>query len=177
MALRSYNGVLPDKLCDALIQLFDEDSKHHQRVENDARPNFTQLNLNEYHGKIVPTLLEYALDLIKLYKQDVPAAEYLPEPQFFEQFRIKKYNTGGKDRFDEHVDVTDYETAKRSLAMMFYLNSVPVGGQTLFPQHGKAFRPTAGYAIIFPPTWEYPHAGEAPISNPKYIMSTYLHYG
>ena len=61
--------------------------------------------------------------------------------------------------------------------MLFYLNSVPVGGQTTFPQHGETFRPTQGYVTVFPPTWEYPHTGESPISNTKYIMSTYLHYG
>jgi hypothetical protein len=29
---------------------------------------------------------------------------------------------------------------------------------------------------MFPPLWMFPHKGESPISNPKYIISTYLHY-
>ena len=175
--VRDYHGALPDELCDALIKLFDEDVQHHERVDNEARPTFTQLNLNQHHAKIVPTLSEYALDVLKRYKQDIPATEYLPPARFFEEFRIKKYNVGGKDRFDEHVDVSDYASAKRCLSMLFYLNSVPVGGQTVFPQQGLSFRATTGYAIVFPPTWEYQHSGQAPIGNPKYIMSTYLHYG
>ena len=174
--VRSYS-VLPDELCDALIELFDADKEHHQSVDNCGKPTFTQLNLNQHHAKIVPTLLQYTLDVIRHYQNDVLPAQYLPNSQFFEEFRIKRYKPGGKDRFDEHVDVADYETAKRCLAFLFYLNSVPVGGQTLFPHQGESFRPTKGYVTVFPPTWEYPHMGEVPISNTKYIMSTYLHYG
>ena len=174
--VRDYDGALPDELCDALIKLFDEDVQHHERVDNEARPTFTQLNLNQHHAKIVPTLSEYALDVLKRYKQDIPATEYLPPARFFEEFRIKKYCVGGKDRFDEHVDVIDHKSAKRCLAMLFYLNDVEEGGKTIFPYHHKEFTPVKGSVIIFPPTWEYPHLGEPPISNPKYIMSSYLHY-
>jgi len=169
--------VLPDDLCDALVQLFDNDVDHHERVDNKSKPTFTQLNLNEHHAKIVSTLVQYAIEVLDLYKGDEPAAKYLPPATKFEQFRIKKYNTGGTDRFDEHVDVANHASAKRCVAMLFYLNSVPVGGQTTFPLHGKTFRPTKGYVTVFPPTWEYPHTGHPPISNTKYIMSTYLHYG
>ena len=176
MAVRSYK-VLPATLCDSLVQLFENDAHNHEHVDNQAKPTFTQLNLNEHHAKIVPTLVEYALDTLRLYKNDVPSAQYLPPAKKFEQFRIKRYKTGGTDRFDEHVDVANYASARRCIAMLFYLNSVPVGGQTVFPFQGLTFRATEGYVTIFPPTWEYPHAGHAPISNSKYIMSTYLHYG
>ena len=169
--------ILPDDLCDALVELFENDVQHHERVDNQAKPTFTQLNLNEHHAKIVPTLVQYAIDVLGLYKGDVPAAKYLPSAKYFEQFRIKRYNVGGHERFDEHVDVANYATAKRCVAMLFYLNSVPAGGQTTFPFQGKVFRATQGYVTVFPPTWEYPHEGQAPISNTKYIMSTYLHYG
>ena len=174
--VRSYQ-ILPDDLCDALVELFENDVQHHERVDNQAKPTFTQLNLNEHHAKIVPTLVQYAIDVLDLYKGDVPAAKYLPSAKYFEQFRIKRYETGGDDRFDEHVDIPNYASAKRCVAMLFYLNSVPAGGQTTFPFQGKVFRATQGYVTVFPPTWEYPHEGQAPISNTKYIMSTYLHYG
>ena len=169
--------ILPDDLCDALVELFENDVQHHERVDNQAKPTFTQLNLNEHHAKIVPTLVQYAIDVLDLYKGDVPAAKFLPSAKYFEQFRIKRYETGGDDRFDEHVDIANYASAKRCVAMLFYLNSVPAGGQTTFPFQGKVFRATQGYVTVFPPTWEYPHEGQAPISNTKYIMSTYLHYG
>ena len=92
-----------------------------------------------------------------------------------EEFRIKRYNTSGDERFDEHVDVTDYDSSLRAVAFLFYLNDND--GNTLFPSHGLNIRPVSGRVIMFPPTWDYPHTGLPPKSNSKYIMSTYIHYG
>ena len=183
MKLRSPNSVmvrdyhaLPDDLCDALIKLFEHDVKNHERVENDSKPCFTQLNLNQHHGKIIPTLYQYFTEALDLYREEVSAAKYLPKVNFMEEFRIKRYEVGGVDRFDEHIDVSDFESARRYLAALFYLNDVEEGGHTVFPFQDKSVHPKKGHVIFFPPTWEYPHAGEPPVSNSKYIMSTYLHY-
>ena len=107
----------------------------------------------------------------------IKSSKYLNEVKYLEELRIKKYKNNRVDRFDEHVDVIDHKSAKRCLAMLFYLNGVEEGGKTIFPYQDKSFTPVKGSVIIFPPTWEYPHLGEPPISSPKYIMSTYLHYG
>ncbi len=176
MGLHSYD-IVPSKTCDSLIELYENDSQHHERVENESRPTFTQLNLNKYHGNVIPSLFQLFSKTLDVYKEDVPPAEYLPELQFIEEFRIKKYEVGGIDRFDTHVDVGDHMSAKRCLAMLFYLNDVDEGGHTVFPLLETSIQPKKGRVIVFPPTWEYPHSGEPPISNSKYIMSTYLHYG
>ena len=99
--------MLPDKLCDLLIELFDNDVQNHERIDNKGLPNFTQLNLNQHHSKIIPSLCEYFTDALKLYAKDVPTAKFLPHAKCLEEFRIKKYEIGVKDRFDEHVDITD----------------------------------------------------------------------
>ena len=174
-SLRQYS-VLPDKLCDLLIELFDNDVQNHERIDNKGLPNFTQLNLNQYHSKIIPSLCEYFTDALKLYAKDVPTAKFLPHAKCLEEFRIKKYEIGGKDRFDEHVDITDRESARRCLSMIFYLNNVEEGGHTVFQYQEISIKPVKGDVYIFYPGWEYPHYGEPPISNTKYIMSSYLHY-
>ena len=175
MDLHSYN-ILPTNLCDYLINLYESDKDNRERVDNESKPTFTQLNLNRYHRKIVSNLYNYFSLALDSYKKDVPSSKYLPDIKYIEEFRIKKYEVGGVDRFDEHVDVIDHKSAKRCLAMLFYLNDVDEGGKTIFPHHHKEFTPVKGSVIIFPPTWEYPHLGEPPVSNPKYIMSSYLHY-
>ena len=38
-------------------------------------------------------------------------------------------------------------------------------------------QPECGRVVVFPPTWEYPHSGLPPSDCPKYILSTYIHYG
>jgi len=175
MDLYSYN-ILPTNLCDYLIDVYESDAENHERVDNESKPTFTQLNLNKHHRKVVSNLFNYFSLALNSYKKDVPSSKYLPEVKYLEEFRIKKYKVGGVDRFDEHVDVIDHKSAKRCLAMLFYLNDVEEGGKTIFSYHHKEFTPVKGSVIIFPPTWEYPHLGEPPISGSKYIMSTYLHY-
>ena len=136
MDLHSYN-ILPTNLCDYLINLYESDKDNRERVDNESKPTFTQLNLNRYHRKIVSNLYNYFSLALDSYKKDVTSSKYLPEIKYIEEFRIKKYEVGGVDRFDEHVDVIDHKSAKRCLAMLFYLNDVDEGGKTIFPHHHK----------------------------------------
>ena len=99
-----------------------------------------------------------------------------PLSHAFEEFRIKRYNVGGKDRFDTHVDVTDYPSARRFLSFFWYLNDVEEGGETEFLNLDLKVTPKAGRLVMFPPMWMYPHKGHPPVSNNKYLLSTYLHF-
>ena len=101
-------------------------------------------------------------------------ARCFPPEHAFEQFRIKKYNPGGEDWFDTHVDVINYETARRYLSFFWYLNDVETGGHTQFLDTSVA--PKTGRLVMFPPMWMFPHKGQAPLSEPKYLLHTYLHY-
>ena len=179
MGIHRYRG-LPDEVCDALVSLYEQDKVHHDaisQVVGDQRKVFTQLQINYYHAKIVPTLTHYATEVINQYIKDVPTADYLPPIEKLEGFRVKKYVIKQDERFDLHVDASDSATATRCLAMLFYLNDIEEGGLTVFPFHDLEIKPKKGEVVVFPPTWEYPHLGQAPISNDKYIMSTYLHHG
>ena len=62
------------------------------------------------------------------------------------------------------------------LAALVYLNDVDQGGATEFPGWGQSIQPEAGTVVLFPPLWPWLHAGRPPLSGPKYILSTYLHY-
>ena len=108
MDLHSYN-ILPTNLCDYLINFYESDKDNRERVDNESKPTFTQLNLNRYHRKIVSNLYNYFSLALDSYKKDVPSSKYLPEIKYIEEFRIKKYEVGGVDRFDEHVDVIDHK--------------------------------------------------------------------
>ena len=174
-----YENALDSKTCDFLVTVFDNASHLHESIENEGKPNFTQFNLTE-NKDITDELNNVHNHIIKqvhkhrdLYYEFVDARVF-PSKHAFEQFRIKRYNTGGEDRFDTHVDVADYSSARRFLSFMFYLNDVSEGGDTVF--RDRKITPKKGTLLVFPPLWMYPHRGDPPISNPKYIMSTYLHY-
>ena len=76
----------------------------------------------------------------------------------------------------DHVDVGDHNSARRFLVMFLYLNTVEVGGQTMFPRLGESISPQTGRVLMFPANWQYRHAGLPPESDNKYIVGTYLHY-
>ena len=172
--VKIYNNIIPDDICQKLIGIFETNVHHQHFINHNNCPCFTQLNLNQVSSDTVRLLIPYLADVYKRYRKDTNNY-YSPPLKELEEFRIKKYNTSGDERFDEHVDVTDYDSSLRAVAFLFYLNDND--GDTVFSRHGLNIRPVSGKVIIFPPTWDYPHTGLPPKSNSKYIMSTYIHYG
>ena len=177
--IHTYENSLELDICDFLISLFEQVPDKQERYENEGKPNFTQFNLtenreltpevNQVHNHIIKKIFEYRDRYYEFIDKRV-----FPEDHALEQFRIKKYNPGGEDRFDTHVDVTNYESSRRFLSFMWYLNDVETGGETVFKD--LTIQPKKGTLLIFPPLWLFPHKGNPPISESKYIMSTYLHY-
>lgn len=174
-----YENALESNICEFLISLFEQVPDKHERYDNDGKPNFTQFNLTEnrdltpevsqVHNHIIKKIFEYRDKYYEFVNDSV-----FPKEHAFEQFRIKRYTPDSEDRFDTHVDVIDHESARRFLSFMWYLNDVEIGGNTIFKD--LDISPKKGTLVVFPPLWMYPHRGESPISNPKYIMSAYLHY-
>jgi hypothetical protein len=174
-----YDDVLDSSVCDFLVETFESNPDKHERIEQDKKPNFTQFNLtvnNELSEQVKNThnfLISKVFEYKKKYYEFVDSRCF-PTSHAFEQFRIKKYLNDENDMFDTHVDVTDYESSRRFLSFLWYLNDVEVGGETVFSD--LQIQPKAGRMVVFPPLWMFPHRGDIPISNEKYILSTYLHY-
>jgi hypothetical protein len=174
-----HDDVLDSSTCNSIIELFESNSDKHERVEQDNRPNFTQFNLTEnktisdkaeqIHNFLISKVFEHK----KKYYEFVDSRCF-PLQHAFEQFRIKRYLNDGNDMFDTHVDVNDHESSRRFLSFLWYLNDVNEGGETVFEDF--SIKPKTGRMLVFPPLWMFPHKGNAPISNSKYILSTYLHY-
>lgn len=174
--IQIYENVLTDKLCKELIDYFENNPNEQEYIDNQGTPTFTQLNLTKnikdiesIHNILVKTVLEYRNKYYQLFDKNL-----FPLSHAFEEFRIKRYNIGGSERFDTHVDVSDYPSARRFLSFFWYLNDVETGGETVFTDY--TIKPSTGKLVIFPPMWMYPHKGNPPKSGSKYILGTYLHY-
>jgi len=171
-----YKNVLDQDTCKFLIDVFENNQDKHERIDRNRSPNFTQFNLTQYsddnkdlHNLVISKTIEYK----KKYYEFVDERCF-PKENAFEQFRIKKYNNDGNDAFDAHVDVIDYTSSRRFLSFFWYLNDVSEGGETVFSD--LTIKPETGKLVVFPPLWMFPHQGNPPISNEKYLLSTYLHY-
>ena len=182
--IRVYDDVLDSNICKNAIKSFEENAEAHDRWENQFKPQFTQLNVtllaekenNKAWGVIQNELIAKIQSVSELYMKDTACSPFWPPKNIIEQIRMKKYTAETEDRFDIHIDVGDYASARRFLVMFFYLNDVEEGGETSFPNLDMKVKPKEGSVLCFPPLWMYPHLGEQPISNDKYIIGTYLHY-
>ena len=177
--IQIYESALDYEVCSSLIKIFEDKNKFQEKIINQRKPNFVQLNLTnilknskniEYlHYEIVKSIIKYK----KIYLKKI-SNNFFPDTNLLEEIRIKRYIPNSNQAFDTHIDVTDCESSKRFLSFLFYLNDVEIGGETVF--ENLTIKPKTGRLIIFPPMWMYPHSGKEPIDKNKYIVSTYLHY-
>lgn len=65
--------------------------------------------------------------------KDLGCESYWPNKNSLEQVKVVKYLSSEGDRFDLHIDMGDAESAKRFLAIQFFLNAVEEGGEVFFP--------------------------------------------
>lgn len=174
--INEFSKVLDQQECSSLIDAFEANESLHERFDDDNRPSFTQLNLtdNGISKPLHDIIVDRVFKMMELYRVNYP---WLINSRGLEQLRIKKYNPDG-DQFDWHIDVVNHNSAIRAVAVQIYLNTVEDGGETVFNVQGneKVIKPVAGNAFCFPPMWMFPHCGKPTKSEPKYILTTYLHY-
>ncbi len=183
--LRDYivvaSNILSHDVCRRAMSLFDNMISNHEHHATDGY-NFSQLNVTRHSSinqecKIMHDELVHAsLNALKFYKQRVSESSFWPDRTALEEFRIKRYLPNSNHRFDDHVDAAGLSTSKRYLAFFWYLNDVTEGGETCFPSLDISVKPQAGRALIFPPMWMFPHRANTPISGPKYMVGSYLHF-
>ncbi|GHF77078.1 2OG-Fe(II) oxygenase [Thalassotalea marina] len=64
----------------------------------------------------------------------------------------------------------------RVLLFIIYLNDVAEGGETDFFYQEKSIKPEAGTMIIAPCGFTHTHRGNIPISNDKYVLTSWMLY-
>ncbi|WP_394173439.1 2OG-Fe(II) oxygenase [Thalassotalea litorea] len=62
----------------------------------------------------------------------------------------------------------------RTLLFLIYLNDVDEGGETDFYYQQRSIRPKTGTMIIAPCGFTHTHRGNIPISNDKYVLTSWM---
>jgi hypothetical protein len=109
------------------------------------------------------TLLSATLMALTLYRDKHPRIKIQSDVGF----DILRYGTG--QSIGEHVD----DLAPRVLAMSIALNDDYTGGEFQFWDH-KPFRLPGGCALMFPPSFMYPHQVLGVTSGTRYSMITWF---
>jgi hypothetical protein len=179
--IRIYPKVLDPNVCRNAVLKADTCGK--MMRWDDGVPQYNIVNVsfladegdhewNAIQQQVVPIIQWSAQE----YMKQMDCEKFWAAKNNLEQIKLNKYNVETGDNFGLHIDVGDADSAKRFLAYKFFLNDVEEGGEMEFPQVGLKIKPQQGDVVLYPPGWTFPYSDNAPISNDKYELTTYLHY-
>jgi hypothetical protein len=90
-------------------------------------------------------------------------------------FMIQRYIKGvGKYVYHNDFSIDWDKKSYRVLTFLFYLNTLEEGGHTEFWGNYK-IKPETGKLLLFPASWTFPHCGQTPISDNKYIITGWIY--
>lgn len=91
---------------------------------------------------------------------------------------VQKYlkGVGGYHHWHSEIYPLDQagETLHRVLFFMYYLNTVEQGGETAFFYQNRSVEPRRGRLVIAPAGFTHTHKGNVPVSEDKYILTSWL---
>ena len=132
--------------------------------------------VKKFHQAINEGLSEYKKRIENIHGNfsfyPVPGAE--KTNSWRESIQILQYEKSQEYKF--HHDTANNPKMKeyhRKISVIVYLSQDFTGGATSFTF--TKIKPPAGYAIIFPSNWCYPHAGEPVINGVKRVAVTWYY--
>lgn len=177
--IRTYDEDLEPAFCRRLVGSFNSLSRFHKPSGKGHRHGleesaWTELDVSALSDASFLGFFRARIDLaLERYNRDVGLAIGVPNSAKTAELILKRYRAGFDEQFQPHFD-SIHQVANRYFVLIWYLNDVAEGGETVFPQLDIRIIPREGRLLVFPPYWMFQHAGMPPVSGEKYIMSTYL---
>ncbi|HVT89431.1 MAG TPA: redoxin domain-containing protein [Tepidisphaeraceae bacterium] len=148
-------NVLPPKLCQRLIQIWDEkgneDSGFMKQVDGKTVGAYDYSHkIRRDHFMANEEELAYVKRFVGNRVGPIIRMAFNYEVTRYEDFRIACYDSARGGYFRPHRDNTTDGTAHRRFAMSLLLNDDYGGGTLRFPEYGlHEYRPDAGSAVVF----------------------------
>ncbi len=184
--------IIPVDVCDGLIDLCKKDWTKlffpgptlgglDTSIKNTMDFNFSGAQAKEL-GCDFDAYFNYEMKIynalwtsMSIYTEQFPAI--LSAPNLYDTgFRIQNYKMAN-GFYRSHWDGAPWDDepiGSRVLGVVMYLNDVNRGGETWFPTHNLKVKATIGSIAIFPANWTHPHQACVPISNDKWIISSFI---
>ena len=183
--INEYSGCMPVDFCNSIIEKFekDDDGQYQGRTIKGYDPdmkesidlNITKRNQeNEILWKgFDHRLWEYITETFKKYCIELDIYKHTQISFIDTTYNIHKY-LKNEGYFKPHNDCSSPITATRFVSIIIYLNNVSKGGETYFENWNIKVKPEAGKIVLFPASFPYIHEGFMPISNDKYVITTFI---
>ncbi len=142
----------------------------------EANSKYISMVANAFNKANVDWFKNFPYNDLYSHRRTIDGSTYYPLLQ------MQKYNKNDGHFNGWHLEKQDFNTTHRYLVFILYLNDVNEGGETefLFKEEGNddffKVKPKTGTLIIHPASWPYIHKGNKPISDDKYILTTWLCY-
>lgn len=138
-------------------------SELNEKYSETLTSTFNEVLSNEFLGKLP-------------YQKEFDKDQLFFNPTFYELMQIQKY-TQNKGHYNGwHAEDGNFEMSRRKFVFILYLNDVDEGGETELLYTGLKVQPKKGQLLIHPAPYPFVHKGHTPISNDKYIITTWLSY-
>jgi hypothetical protein len=183
-----YDDVLSKEFCDKMIEHFGyaellslvTDRQTSEKVPELLKADKTYFlndekitTLQVYNSDIIITMKNMLKHCFEIYFEKYSILNKLEYGIF--SYRIQKTEIG-EGYHVWHYEKSSLETSSRMLTVILYLNDVEEGGETEFHYIPKRVKAKAGRLVIFPCDFTHTHKGNSPLSNEKYIITTWSHY-
>lgn len=169
-------NALSADFCDQLVYYLERST---ETCYSDSREHRVCLDLEiPDESPFFPELVQSYRRICCAYFDQHPWAlsDLDPSGHFFDDgFMLTRYEQG-VGHFAVHTDQRLNIPNPRLFSTIWYLNTVETGGETHFPTLGDLkIHPEKGKAIHFPANWLFPHAGCIPVTQRKYIVTTFTY--
>ena len=176
--IKVYDEVLDPNVCRNAIELFNKDNS----VVRLEKPQMSSLNMTirsekdkDHDWSVVQSESIMAIRACaQQYAMEVKVDKLWPIENSLEQIKMHKYSAEEGDSFPKHIDVGNYESARRFASFVIFLNDTDDG--VYFDTLDYKVTAQTGRMMMFPSTWQYPYADLPPTTDDKYTITTYLHY-
>jgi hypothetical protein len=166
-------NMLPKETCQTILLLYEKDArKQTGRVLRGLGEKEVQEDIKVSTDLVIRDS-DVWQEALRRIVEEVEALQLWP--LCWTGYKIQHY-TKGEGQFKWHFDAIGPGTWARQLSMVLYLNTVEEGGETSFLRQGLKLKPLAGDGVFFPPFWTHAHCGEIPLSEDKFIISTFVSF-
>tara|TARA_R110000796_G_scaffold53426_2_gene125409 strand:- start:2679 stop:3278 length:600 start_codon:yes stop_codon:yes gene_type:complete len=181
-----YDNYITAEECDKAIKLFENQDKFNNTLnrigfekasvlqKQDQQFFAASNNLDVWYEDLKSMIINFEM-AFKHYVDNTGAADAYGVPCFhFTCLKIQKtLPTEGYHIW--HIEHNKgFESEPRAFVYSIYLNDVEEGGETEFLHFSKRVKPKKGRIVIWPAGFPYVHRGNPPISNKKYLLTSWM---
>ena len=176
--IKVYDDIVDPNVCKNAIELFSKDAS----VVRLEKPQMSSLNITvrsekdkDHDWSAVQSESIMAIKACaQQYAMEVKVDKYWPTQNSLEQIKMHKFSAEEGDSFPTHIDVGNYDSARRFATFVIFLNDTDDG--VYFDTLDYKVTAKTGRMMLFPSSWQYPYSDLPPTTDDKYMITTYLHY-